>query len=472
VSAQTSATVPGVTSDVAPRRWLVLALLSVAQFMLILDITVVNIALPDIGVDLGLSRSALTWVVTAYTLLFGGLMIAGGRAADLFGPRRIVLVGLAVFTAASLTSGLAGQAGVLLGGRAAQGVGAALLSPAALSILTTTFRGRERNTALGVWAALGGTGAALGVLLGGILTSGPGWRWVFFVNVPVGVAVLVALPFVVPDRRPTGGRPRIDVLGALLVTAGTGGGIYGLINVGNHGWTAPSTLGPLAAALALYAVFALAERALAQPLMDIRILTRRPVSAGAFLMLIATGLLVAGFFLGSFYLQHQRGWSALSTGLAFLPVAAGTIVGAHTASRAVAHVGARAVASAGLPVVAAGAGVIAGWVSAPALIAGLTLSGIGLGATIVAAATTALADIDQAEAGLASGVVNTFHELGSAIGVATVSSLAAASLTGAGTAGFTRAFAFAAATALAAAFLAALVVPAGKPPAGIRPHAH
>src|SRR5216683_6093702 len=205
-----------------PRRWLALVLLCLAQFMLILDVTVVNVALPDIGSSLHLDRPELTWVLTAYTLAFGGLMLLGGRLADLLGARRVVLAGLALFTAASLLSGLALNAAMLLGGRVAQGVGAALLSPSALSLVTTTFTGSERNKALGIWATIGGDGSAVGVILGGVLTSGPGWPWVFFINVPVGLLVLAALPALVPAGQPHGDRVRVDVPGALAVTAATG----------------------------------------------------------------------------------------------------------------------------------------------------------------------------------------------------------------------------------------------------------
>ncbi len=247
-----------------PRRWQLLSLLSVAQFMLILDVTVVAIALPTIGTDLGMSRATLTWVVSAYTLMFGGLMLLGGRAADLFGARRVVLTGLLLFTAASLVSGLATGAGSLIGGRVAQGIGAALLSPAALSVITTMFHGAERNKALGVWAALGGSGSAAGVLLGGLLTAGPGWQWIFYVNVPVGVLVFAALARMLPSSRPAR-RERLDVPGAVLVTAGTATAIYALVNAGDRGWTSFATLGTLGAAVVLYAVFALLQRVVRSP---------------------------------------------------------------------------------------------------------------------------------------------------------------------------------------------------------------
>jgi len=454
-----------------PRRWLALGLLGLAQFMLVLDVTVVNVALPSIEASLHLSRAALTWVITAYALCFGGLMLFGGRSADLFGPRRVLLTGLTIFTAASLATGLAQGAAVMLGGRAAQGIGAALMSPAALSIVTVAFHGRERNRALGVWAAIAGVGSAIGVLLGGALTAGPGWQWIFFINVPVGLGLLIALPAVVTARRPDG-RRRIDLPGAMTVTAATGAAIYGLINVGDHGWAAPSTIVPLAVAVGLYGGFAVLERTVREPLMQMRMLARRPVAAGAFLMLTATGLLLAGFFLGSFYLQDLRGYSALTTGLLFVPVAVGTIAGAHTASRAVGAVGRKIVACAALSVTAVGAGAAALWISPPALVVGVSVAAVGLGATFVAATTTALSEVDDQEAGLASGVLNTFHELGGAMGIAVVSSIAAHSLTTGTLSGFRHAFAFTAVAALIGVMLASMLVPKGKPPGGSLAHVH
>jgi EmrB/QacA subfamily drug resistance transporter len=453
------------------RRWLALGLLCLAQFMLILDVTVANVALPDIGAGLHLDRATLTWVLTAYTLVFAGLMLLGGRLADLFGARRVLLAGLAVFTAASLLSGLAVNAAMLVGGRAAQGAGAALLSPSALSLVTTTFTGAERNKALGVWAALAGAGSAVGVILGGVLTSGPGWRWIFFINVPVGLIVLAALPALVAGSRSRGSRVRVDVPGALIVTAATGTAIYGLISAGSHGWLTAPALVPLGAAVILYAVFAVIERAQAAPLMDLRMLTRRPVAAGALLMLVATGLLVGAFFLGSFYLQRVRGYSALHTGLAFLPVAAATIAGAATASRLVTRLDGRVLTAGPLTLAAAGAAVAAHWPGAVTLIAGMSLAALGIGATFVAAITTALSRIDPGQAGVGSGIVNTFHELGGAFGVAILSSIAAPILTATdpSPAGLTRAFTFSAITALAAALLAALAIPPGKAPAGAMP---
>lgn len=460
-----------------PRRWAALALISVAQFMLILDVTVVNVALPEIGADLRLDRTALTWAITAYTLFFGGLMLLGGRLADLFGARRMMLIGLAAFTVASLGTGLAQNEVLLIGGRITQGIGAALLSPAALSTVTTTFHGAERNKALGVWAGLGGIGFAAGVLLGGILTAGPGWRWAFFVNVPVGVAVLAALPAAVPAVLRSHRDRRIDILGALAVTAATGSLIYALVTAGDDGWGAAAALVPLAAAALLYGVFALIERSAHSPLMQVSMLARRPVAAGAFLMLVGSGLLISLFFLGSLYLQHLRHLGALETGLLFLPAALATGVGAHLAGRLVGSIGTRPVAATGLALVAIGTGLLTrlsvdGSVYT-GLLPGIVVAAIGVGPVFVAATTCALGHVDHGEEGLASGVINTFHELGGAIGVATASSLAAAGLTSVPSiGGFTDAYTAAAIAAAAAAVLALALVPAGKPVMSGLPHAH
>ncbi|GGT07002.1 MFS transporter [Streptomyces tanashiensis] len=448
---------------VHPRRWTALALICAAQFMLILDVTVVNVALPAVAADLDLGRTALTWVVTAYTLCFGGLMLLGGRLADALGARRVLLSGLALFTAASLACGLAPNAAVLLSGRAAQGIGAALLSPAALALVTTTFHGAERAKALGVWAAIGGTGSAVGVLLGGALTAGPGWPWIFHVNVPTGLALLAVLPKVLPRDTVTRGAGHLDVPGALLVTTATGALVYGLVRTGDHGWTSAGTLLPLLGAVALYAAFAATERRTRTPLMDLRMLTRRPVVAGSLLMLVATALLISFFFLGSLRLQRVHGLDAFRTGLLFLPVALTTATGAHLGSRLVTTAGPRACATGGMALAAAGCLPLA-LVSATAdpwttLLPALATAALGLGAVFVTATTTALGLIPAHEAGLASGIVNTFHELGGTLGVALASTLAL----GAGATGFTTAFTLCALTAATAALTAPLLVPRGRP---------
>jgi EmrB/QacA subfamily drug resistance transporter len=463
-----------------PRRWRALVLLCLAQFMVILDVTVVNIALPAIGADLALDRAELTWVVTAYTLCFGGLMLLGGRLADLLGRRRTFLAGLTVFTLASLGAGLAGNGAVLLAARATQGVGAALLSPAALSIITTTFHGRERHRALGVWAGIGGTGAAVGVLLGGLLVAGPGWQWVFFVNVPVGLLVAVgALSTVAASPRPAAagaGAPRaeaVDVPGALAVTAAIGLLVYGLVEAGDTGWGAAGTLLPLGAGLALLGAFVSVERTVAAPLVDLRLLATRPVAAGYGVMLAASGLLISGFFLNSLLLQRVMGLSALSTGLVFLPVAVATIIGAQAAAHLLGRLGGRSVAATGFALAAAGmallAGVSPGSDALTGVLPGFALAGAGLGMALVTATTTAMSRVDPHRAGMVSGVVNTAHELGAALGVAIVSTIAGVSLgtgsAGVPVAGFSDAFLAAAIVAGVGAAAVAWLLPPGRPPA-------
>jgi EmrB/QacA subfamily drug resistance transporter len=457
----------------APGRWWGLVLLCLAQFMVILDVTVVNVALPVISAQLGLGRAALTWVVTAYTLCFGGLMLLGGRMADTFGRRRVFLIGLAVFTVASLGSGLATSGAVLVAMRAAQGVGAAILSPAALSIVTTTFHGRDRNRALGVWAAIGGAGAAVGVLLGGVFAAGPGWEWVFFINVPVGVLVAVALPMAVPAARSPGHESRIDLPGAFVAALGLAALIYGLVRAGGTGWGDAVTLSTLAGGAVLLVVFVLVERAAARPLVRLAVLGRRPVAAGNVTMLAASGLLLATFFLASQYLQRAVGVSALETGLVFLPVAVLIGLGTHLGVRVVGRFGGRPAAIAGFLLAAAG-GLLLAQVPAHGsalvhVLPGFAVAGLGLGATFVTATTTAMAHVEHHDAGMASGLINTGHELGATLGVAAISTVAAASLETASRPapvdGFAAAFVALAVAAVIAAAVTGWLLPAGRPPA-------
>jgi EmrB/QacA subfamily drug resistance transporter len=458
----------------------VLVLLSLAQFMVILDVTVVNVALPTIGTDLHLARTVLPWVVTAYTLCFGGLMLLGGRLADTLGRRRTFLAGLGLFTFASLSSGLAQSGTILVAGRAGQGIGAALLSPAALAIITTTFRGPERNRALGVWAAIAGAGAAIGVLAGGVLTQYAGWRWVFFINLPVGGAVAVAVPAVVTAVRPKASARRVDLPGALTATLATAAVIYGLVTAGSDGWGAATTLVPLVAGLALAGMFVAVERASRQPLLPLGMLARRPLLAGQLVMLAASGLLLSAFFLSSLILQRLLGFTALGTGLVFLPVALAIIAGSHLGIQAIGRRGPRPVAAAGFTLAAAGA-VLLGRLPADAsalvdLLPGLLLVGAGVGASFVTATTTAMARVDRAEAGLTSGLLNTGHELGGPLGIAVVSAIASASLTSAAplagpppVAGFDHAFLACAAVAAVSAVATPWLLPPGRLPTTDRP---
>lgn len=454
-------------------RWYALAVLALAQFMLILDVTVVNVALPAIAAELDMSAAALPWVVSAYALTFGGLLILGGRLADRFGPTKMIFTGLTVFTLASAAAGLSETTGTLLAARAVQGLGAALLSPAALSLVSTMFEGRDRHRALGVWAALGAVGVAVGVLVGGLLTGGPGWSWAFLINVPVGVVVAAGLARwrpqlseMAPHR--TTGRP--DVLGALAITATVGLFVYGLIQSGSYGWSAPETWAPLGVAVLAAPVAVMVERRAVAPVVPPQVIARRGVVAGLTVMLSASGLLVAAFFLASLYLQAETGLSATSTGLAFLPAALATIVGAHTGARFVGLAGWRPVARGAFIISAIGlivAGIGSGADAGTAVVAiGLMIAAGGVAATFVAATTSALATVDHHESGVVSGIVNTGHELGAALGVAVVSAIATAASAGIeaiDATGYRVGFLAAAGLALVAAGVGSVLLPAGRP---------
>jgi EmrB/QacA subfamily drug resistance transporter len=451
-------------TDQHPARWRILGFLGVAQLMLILDVTVVAIALPQMEADLRLSREALTWTVSAYTLTFGGLLLLGGRIVDLLGAKRVVLTGLAVFTAASLAAGLSSSGEALVGARIGQGVGAALLSPAALSLVVTLFDGAERGRALGVWSALGGAGSAIGVLLGGLLTAGPGWSWVFYINVPIGLLIGAALTGMLPGGVRPEARPRLDVLGAVLVTASTATLIYALIRAGERGWLSIATAGLVAAAAVGYVLFVGWQRAATSPLMDVRLLARRPVVTGVLHITTATALMIAVFFLGTFYFQDHLGYGPLRTGLLFLPVALATIVTANLAGRLIATRGPRTLGVAGLLLAAAGMAVPAVSLGPVTAVVGVALAAAGTGAMFVVASATALGQVAPEEAGIASGIVSTFHEFGASLGAAAISSIVAVSLAGDSLDGFTRGFGVAALLALLAAAAAAVITP--RPGAG------
>jgi EmrB/QacA subfamily drug resistance transporter len=455
------------TTAPVPRRWWILGLLAIAQAMLVIDVTVVNVALPSIGAELGLDRAALTWVVTAYTLFFGSLLLLGGRLADGFGRRRMFLIGIGTFVLASLASGLAPDGTVLVAARAAQGVGAALMSPAALSIVTTTFAGAERTRALGVWAAVGGSGAAIGVALGGLLTSGPGWQWVFFVNVPIGIVVALGVTLLIVPAATTQ-RPRLDLAGAASVTTMFGALLIGLINAGDDGWTAPTTIVPLAVAFGAGVAFVLIERIVANPLVRLDRLAEAPLPGSLLMLLGAAGLLAGGFFLNTMYLQGVLGLTAFETGAAFIPVAVAIVVGAQAAAHLLGRLGARAVGTVGFAITAVGMLLLAripveGNVVVDVL-PGFAASALGLGMVFVTGTTSAFSRVAHEEAGLVSGLTNTAHELGFAIGVAVISTIAAASV-GAPSGsiqGFSDAFHFAGAASIVAAGLALWTLPASR----------
>jgi EmrB/QacA subfamily drug resistance transporter len=460
-----------------PHRWRLLALLCLAQFMLIADVTVINVALPTIGADLGLDGSGLTWVVTAYTLFFGSLLLLGGRLADAIGKLRAFLAGLTVFTVASMASGLATGGEMLIAARSAQGVGAALMSPAAMALVTGLFHGPDRNKALGLWAAVGGGGSAVGVLLGGVFVAGPGWEWAFFINVPVGLAALLGVPALLADSpalvAPSASARSLDLAGALTLTAAPALLIYGLVQARDHGFDAWATWLPLIGAALCATAFVAVERTVREPLVRLAIFARRSLVGGSVVMLAASGLLIASFFLSSFYVQHVLGLSALKTGLVFLPVAAAITLGAHAASHLVARWGWRPVGVTAFALTAVGAALLtrldAGSGVWTDLVPAFALLSLALGIAFVCATTAAMNGMPHHDTGLASGLVSTSHELGAALGVAVVAAVAGTSLEGggagaaAGTGGFGNAFTACAVVAAVVAAVGALLLPAGRP---------
>src|ERR671930_217437 len=337
------------------RRWSALALLVTAQFMVILDVAIVNVALPSIKTDLHFSTTNLQWVISAYAILFGGALLLGGRLADLLGRRRLFVTGLGLFSASSLLCGLAWSESSLIGFRALQGLGGALLAPAALALLMTTFaEGRERNLALGIYGAASGSGAAVGVLLGGVLTSYLSWSWIFFINLPVGAAVLAVSPWLVGERRATLAHRHFDVSGATSITAGRMALVYAITRASQHGWSDGLTMGLLAAAAALIVAFVGIEARSPAPLLPLRIFRLRTLSAANAITLIVGATAFAQFFLMALYLQEVLHYSAIETGLAFIAITV-TIVGASNAGQALTtRLGARAVLTAGLLFTAAG----------------------------------------------------------------------------------------------------------------------
>jgi EmrB/QacA subfamily drug resistance transporter len=409
-------------------RWLSLALLSAVQFMVVLDIAIVNVALPSIKVDLGFSQENLQWVISAYALVFGGFLLLGGRAADLVGRRRIFLVGIVVFTLASLFAGLAWSETSLIGARAFQGLGAAIITPSALSILSTTFiEGRERNIALGVWGAVGGFGAAAGVLLGGILTDALSWEWIFFVNVPVGATALVLAPVLLRESRDARVK-RFDVPGAVFVTGGLSSLVYAITQAGQQGWVADRTLAFFAASLALLAGFVAWERRHPEPLMRFGILRTRTLSGANVAGLILGTATFAMFLMLTLYMQQVLGYSAMRTGLAYLAVAGTAIIWSAVAAQLVTRVGVKPVLVMGMTALTAGliyfTQVSVGGSYVADLLPGFLLIGIGLGFSFVPVSIAALAGVQPAEAGLASGLINTSQQIGGALGIAALSTIA------------------------------------------------
>jgi EmrB/QacA subfamily drug resistance transporter len=415
-----------VTSDRG--KWLALALLSAVQFMVVLDIAIVNVALPSIKIDLGFSQENLQWVISAYALFFGGFLLLGGRAADVLGRRRIFLVGIVLFTVSSLFAGLAWSEGSLIGARAFQGLGAAIISPAALSILSTTFaEGRERNIALGVWGAVGGFGAAAGVLLGGVLTDALSWEWIFFVNIPVGVAAFVLTPLLLTESRDARVKT-FDVPGGVLVTAGLSSLVYAITQAGRDGWLAGQTLAFFAASLLLLAGFVAWELRHPEPLMRLGILRIRTVSGANVAGFIMGTAMFSMFLMLTLYMQQVLGYSAMKTGVAYLAVAGTAIVWSAVAAQLVTRIGVKPVLVVGMTTLTAGlvyfTQVSVGGSYVGDLLPGFLLIGIGIGFAFVPISIAALAGVQASEAGLASGLINTSQQIGGALGIAALSTIA------------------------------------------------
>jgi EmrB/QacA subfamily drug resistance transporter len=457
----------GPLSDARSERkpWTTLVLLGLAQFMVILDITVVNVALPSIAEDLAFSEEDLQWVITAYVLFTGGLLMLGGRATDLFGRRRVFLTGLGIFTFASLASGLAPSPEALVAARAAQGLGAAMLTPGALSIVTTTYEGSQRTAALAAWSAIGSAGAAAGVVLGGVLTSAFGWESVFLINVPIGLATAIGVLHVVPAVRPTAAGQRLDLIGAVTAVAGLVLLVYAIEGANDHGWASARTLLLLVASAALLATFLVVERRVGDPILPPSAWRNRSLVSGVGLILVATALLVAVFFLNTLYLQRILGWSALETGLAFLPLVLAIGFAANAANRLILSAGSSNLAAIGLLLVAVG-GILL--VLAPDaasyavdVLPGFIVLGLGVGLVFPAGSIAAMSEVGEESAGLASGLLTTGHELGAAFGAAAISAVATAAPTF--VAGYADGFAAVAATAGVVALVALKAIPTVRP---------
>jgi EmrB/QacA subfamily drug resistance transporter len=418
----------------AGNRWLILVIACLAQFMVVLDATIVNVALPSIQRGLHFSPSSLQWVVNAYTLIFGGFLLLGGRAGDLLGRKRLFMVGVALFSGASLLNGLAQSSGMLFVGRGLQGLGGALLSPAALSIITTTFTEQsERTKALGVWSAIAAGGGAVGLILGGALTQLASWPWIFIVNVPVGIATLLATLRFVPESRAHLEHRTFDLAGAVTVTSGLVVLVYAIVKAQSYGWGSGRTVGLIAASLILLAAFVAIERRSKAPLIRLDIFRVKTLTvANVVLLLVASGLF-GMFFFASLYVQEILGYSPLKAGLAFLPVTGGIVVGAGIAQQLIRRAGVRNVSVVGIALATAGLVLLAGvpvhGTYAADLLPGLVTMSIGMGLTFVPITLMATGGVADNDAGLASGLFNTAQQVGGSLGLAILSTLAASRTT-------------------------------------------
>jgi EmrB/QacA subfamily drug resistance transporter len=416
------------------RRWSALALIVTAQFMVILDVAIVNVALPSIKSDLHFSETNLQWVISAYAILFGGALLLGGRLADLLGRRRLFVAGLALFATASLLCGLAWSEASLIGFRALQGLGGALLAPAALSLLMTAFaEGRERNLALGIYGAASGSGAAVGVLLGGLLTSYLSWSWIFFINVPVGVAAIALTPVLLRESRADLAHRHFDLPGAVSITAGLMLLVYATTHATDHGWGASSTLALFGAAVALIAAFVAIELRSRSPLLPLRIFRLRTLTGANIAMAIVGAVAFSEFFLLTLYLQDVLHYSAVESGAAFVGFAGAVVVVSNVAQLVVGRIGVRPTLTLGLLLSAVS---VAALTRLPMeanyftdLFPWFVLGGAGMGLSFVPVTIASLSGVERSDAGVASGLVNTSRQIGGAIGIAAVSAIAATSTT-------------------------------------------
>jgi EmrB/QacA subfamily drug resistance transporter len=415
--------------DFREKRWLALVLLCSAQFVVVLDASIVNVALPSIGKALDFSQENLPWVVNAYVLTFGGFLLLGGRTADLLGRRRVFMAGLLLVAVASLLAGFAATEGQLIAARAAQGLGAAIISPAALSIVTTTFSdGAERNKALGVWGAVAGSGGAAGVLLGGILTDGLSWKWVLWVNVPVALFALVLSPRLIAESRAEHETRAFDVAGAVTVTAALSILVYAVIDATDVGWGSSQTIGLLALSVALLAAFVAIELRTAKPLVPFSIFRIRTLTGANVVGLLVGASLFSMFFFISLYMQQVLGYSPIHAGLSYLPLAITIMATAAIASQLVTKLGYKPVLAVGLLFIVIGLV----WFSRVSVGGGFTtdilgpslFAAAGLGFAFVTTTIAAVSGVEETEAGLASGLINTSQQIGGALGLAVLSTIA------------------------------------------------
>jgi EmrB/QacA subfamily drug resistance transporter len=416
------------------RKWLALALLATTQFVIVLDAAIVNVAIPSIGRDLHFSEANLTWIPNAYALTFGGFLLLGGRMADLLGRRRLFMAGLVLFSIASLLGGLSASEGQLIAARALQGLGAALLAPAALSMVTTTFaEGAERNKALGVWGAVSGSGGAAGVLLGGVLTQYLGWEWVLWVNVPIGIVAAVLAPRLLQESRHEALTRTFDAFGAITVTAGLSLLVYALVDTINAGWGSTQTLGLLAISAVLIGVFVVTELRSKAPLMPFRIFRLRTLTGANAVGLLIGAALFAMFFFLSRYMQQVLGYDALKAGLSYLPLAGAIILSAGAASVLVTKLGFKPVLIAGMALVTVA---LLWFAQVPVngsylsdLLAPMVIAAVGLGFAFVPVTIAAVSNVSADDSGLASGLINTSQQVGGALGLAILGTIASSRTT-------------------------------------------